>query len=121
MVHSFTLMGITALASNGDAMFVSEISADAKTVTHRDAPSEYFYPAAKQYFDRCHRDQIEKQLTAMIKEKWQFYVTDTTPRWAEFIVEKPPFHCKGKDLGIARIVFSVATFFHVGSLANTSH
>jgi hypothetical protein len=43
MTHSFTLMRITTLKSNGDVFTDSEITEDGQTATHRDQTSEYMY------------------------------------------------------------------------------
>ena len=59
--------------------------------------------------------QVGAALEAKIGERWQYFISDTTPRWAEITVNKPGITRHGQDLGIERLVFGVGTFFHVGS------
>ena len=115
MTHSFTLMRITALDPNNTVITNSEITPDGQTATHRDELSEQFYPVAKQFFMERLSAQVGAMFETKIAERWQYYVDDTTPRWAERVVNKPGITRYGRDMGIERLVFGVGTFFHVGS------
>jgi len=54
-------------------------------------------------------------LEAKIGESWQYFVDDTTPRWAEIEVKNPGLTKDGQLLDIEKVIFGVGTFFHVGS------
>ena len=60
-------------------------------------------------------EPVDAALEAKIAERWQYFVDDTTPRWAEIEVKNPGLMKDGKPLDVEKIVFGVATFFHVGS------
>jgi hypothetical protein len=57
---------------------------------------------------------VGKALEAKIAERWQYYVDDPTPRWAEVVINNPGIKRYGNDLGIEKVVFGIGTFFHVG-------
>jgi hypothetical protein len=115
MTHSFTLMRIAALDANGTVLSESEITPDGQTATHRDELSEHLYPVAKQFFMDRLSAQVGAALEAKIAERWQYFIDDPTPRWAEITVNKPSITRHGQDMGIERLIFGVGTFFHVGS------
>jgi Restriction endonuclease len=115
MTHSFTLMRITALDASGTVLAHSEITPDGRTATHRDELSEHLYPVAKQFFMERFSAQIAAALEAKIAQRWQHFIDDPTPRWAEVQVRKPGITRHGQDMGVELLVFGVGTFFHVGS------
>jgi hypothetical protein len=115
MTHSFTLMAITTFDVNGKELTFSEVTADGSKATHRDQDSEYMYNAAQPYFMQQLSANISKALEAKIAERWQHYIDDPTPRWAEIVITKPGITRYGKDMGIEKIVFGIGTFFHVAN------
>ena len=115
MTHSHTLMRIATIKSNGETFTYSEITADGRTATHRDQDSEYMYNLLHPLFMQRLSQQVGSMLEAKIAERWQYFVDDTTPRWAEIEVKNPGLSRDGAPLDIEKIIFAVATFFHVGS------
>jgi hypothetical protein len=115
MTHSFTLMRIATLKPNGETFTYSEITADGKTATHRDQISEYMYNLLWPFFMQRLSQQVGTALEAKIAERWQYFVGDNTPSWAEIWVKNPGLMKDGNPLDVEKIVFGVATFFHVGS------
>jgi hypothetical protein len=61
--------------------------------------------------------EVAAALEAKIAERWQYFIDDPTPRWAEITVNKPGITRHGQDMGIERLIFGIGTFFHVGSPA----
>jgi hypothetical protein len=118
MTHSFTLMRITTLDANGGELTFSEVTPDGSNATHRDQVSEYMYNAVHPYFMQQLSANISKALEAKIAERWQYYVNNPTPIWAEIVITKPGITRFGKDMGIEKIVFGVGTFFHVGRVGD---
>ena len=119
MMHSFTLMRISTIDASGNVLTNSEVSPDGKKATHQDQDSEYMYNVLQPFFMQRLSVNVGKGLEAKIAEKWQSYIDDPTPRWAEVIVNKPGIQRYGKDMGVEKIVFGIGTFFHVG--APTDH
>lgn len=115
MTHSFTLIRIGTLKPNGESFTYSEIAADGKTATHRDQISEHMYNVLHPFFMQYLSQQVASQLEAMIAERWQQLIDDPTPRYAEVEVRNPGLMRDGEPLDIEKIVFGVATFFHIGS------
>jgi hypothetical protein len=62
--------------------------------------------------------QIGAALEAKIAERWQHYIDDPTPRWAEFVWERPGLMQDGQPIDVERVVFGVGTLFHLGSPSN---
>jgi hypothetical protein len=118
MTHSFTLMRITTFKANGEIFTDTEIAADGQTETHRDEMSAAMHNILKPYFMDHMSKEVGAALKAKIKENWQRYCTDTTPRWATVVIPRPGLMQYGKPLDVERIVFGVGTFFHVGSPNN---
>jgi Restriction endonuclease len=115
MTHSFTLKRIVTQDANGNVLTWTDVSDDGTIPTHRDQLSEKMYGSLQHYFFKHVRKDVAQALDAKIGEKWQTYIDDQTPRWAEFTQHEPPqFTIDGKDMGIERIVFGVGTFFYVG-------
>lgn len=115
MTHGFTLMRITTLKSNGGIYTNTEITADGNTATHKDELSEYMYNLLKPHFMAHMSTQIGHILEAKIAERWQYYINNPTPRWAEFVWERPGLMRHGQPIDVEKVVFGVGTFFHVGS------
>jgi len=115
MMHSFTLMRISTLDAKGNVLTYSEVSPDGAEATHRDQDSEYMYNALKPFFMQHLSESMGKLLEAKIAERWQSYVDDPTPRWAEVVINKPGIKRYEKDMGIEKAVFGIGTFFHVGT------
>jgi hypothetical protein len=115
MTHSHTLMRIDTLKPNGETFTHTDITPDGNTATHRDQTSEYMHNALKPFFMDRLSQQVGLALRAKIAERWQDYITDPTPRWAEIVVNNPGLMKDGEPLDIEKIVFGVGTFFHVGS------
>jgi Restriction endonuclease len=118
MTHSFTLMRISTVKSDGEVFTYSEISPDGETATHRDELSEHMHNLLKPMFMAQLSRHVGTMLEAKIRENWQHFCSDTTPRWAEFVIPNPGIQHHGVPLGIDKIVFGVGTFFHVGSPEN---
>ena len=114
MVHSFTLMRIVTLDAKGNELTYSEVSPDGTKATHRDQDSECMYNALKPFFMQRLSDPVGKALEAKIAERWQYFVDNPAPRWAEIVIHKPGITRCGKDIGIEKAVFGIGTFFHVG-------
>jgi hypothetical protein len=114
MTHSFTLMRIVSLDAAGAEISRTDITPDGKEATHRDQRSEYLYNLVQPFFMKQMSRNVGAALEAKIAEKWQRYVDDPTPRWAEIVWDKPPITEHGHDIGINKIVFGVGTFFHIG-------
>jgi hypothetical protein len=114
MTHSFTLMKIVTLDANGNELTFSEVTPDGGKATHRDQDSEYMYNALQPFFMRQLSKAVGQALEAKIAERWQHYVDDPTPRWAEIVIDKPGITRHGKDMGVQKVVFGIGTFFHVG-------
>lgn len=114
MTHSFTLMRISTIDANGNVLTYSEVSPDGTKATHRDQDSEYMYNVLKPLFMQRLSEGTGKALEAKIAEKWESYIDDPTPRWAEVIINSPGIQHYGKDFGVEKIIFGVGTFFHVG-------
>jgi Restriction endonuclease len=113
MTHSFTLMRIVTLDANGSEITYSEVSPDGTKATHRDQDSEYMYNVLQPFFMEHLSKAVGKALEAKIAERWQYYVDDPTPRWAEIVINKPGITRHGKDIGVEKVVFGIGTFFHV--------
>jgi hypothetical protein len=73
------------------------------------------YNALKPFFMQHLSKSVGKALEDKIAERWQHYVDDPTPRWAEIVVNKPGIKRYGSDMSIEKVVFGIGTFFHVGS------
>jgi len=115
MVHSFTLMRIVTLDANGNELTSSEVSADGQNATHRDQDSEYMYNALKPFFMEHLSKTVGSALEAKIAERWQYYIDNPSPIWAEVIINKPGIKRYGSDMGIEKVKFGIGTFFHVGT------
>ena len=65
------------------------------------------YNALQLYFTQRLSETVGKALEAKIAEKWQYYIDNPTPRWAEVVINKPGI------TGIEKVVFGIGTHFHV--------
>jgi hypothetical protein len=115
MTHSFTLMRIVTLDANGTELTYSEVSPDGAKATHRDQDSEYMYNALKPFFIERLSKTVGQTLENKIAERWQYYIDNPTPRWAEIVLHRPGITRHGNDMGIEKVIFGIGTFFHVGS------
>jgi hypothetical protein len=77
--------------------------------------SEYMHNVLKPHFMKHLSTQIGHIFEAKIAERWQYYIDDPTPRWAEFVWERPGLMQHGHPIDVEKVVFGVGTFFHVGS------
>jgi hypothetical protein len=111
MMHSFTLMRISTLDVKGNVLTYSEVNPDGTEATHRDQDSEYMYNALNAFFMQHLSKTVGKALETKIAERWQSYVDDPTPRWAEVVVNKPGIKRYGNDMSIEKVVFGIGTFF----------
>jgi hypothetical protein len=118
MTHSFTLMAIMTFDASGKELTCSEVTADGSKATHRGEDAEFLYNVLHPYFMNHLSKNVEKTLEAKIAERWQEYLREATPRWAEITVTKLGLNKHGKDMGIEKVVFGIGTFFHVGSASD---
>lgn len=114
--HSFTLMRITTLNAAGEVVTETNVDAQGDNPKHLDDFSKDVFGALRANFMEHHSAKVGAALTDKIGEKWQYYIDNPTPRWAEFEVQVPPgtnVYNATTVKEVTKIAFGVGTIFEV--------